>query len=200
MACICDSSGGMRATSLTRPGQEGNTIGTSCRLQGGEPKVDLPTPVTPRLRASVQPWRRGRRRATHPDPTGHRTRHLWEEIWAQDAWLDILGRFIHVQFQAMRRRARPSSGPARSSSRATTNGTPSAASRRPPAPRDRATRTSSSTRRAQARATPSPGSSIGSCHVLAIDSRPQSELASGPAQALGCEPLDPIPIGEPTAA
>ena len=31
-----------------------------------------------------------------PDPTGHRTRYLWEEIWARDAWLDLLGRFIHV--------------------------------------------------------------------------------------------------------
>jgi type I restriction enzyme R subunit len=31
-----------------------------------------------------------------PDATGHRTRYLWEEVWARDAWLDILGRFIHV--------------------------------------------------------------------------------------------------------
>ena len=31
-----------------------------------------------------------------PDPTGHRTRYLWEEIWARDAWLDLLGRFVHV--------------------------------------------------------------------------------------------------------
>ncbi len=31
-----------------------------------------------------------------PDPTGHRTRYLWEEIWAREAWLDLLGRFIHV--------------------------------------------------------------------------------------------------------
>ena len=31
-----------------------------------------------------------------PDPTGHRTRYLWEELWARDAWLDILARFIHV--------------------------------------------------------------------------------------------------------
>ncbi len=31
-----------------------------------------------------------------PDPSGHRTRYLWEEVWARDAWLDILGRFIHV--------------------------------------------------------------------------------------------------------
>jgi type I restriction enzyme R subunit len=31
-----------------------------------------------------------------PDPTGHRTRYLWEELWASEAWLDILARFIHV--------------------------------------------------------------------------------------------------------
>ncbi len=31
-----------------------------------------------------------------PDSTGHRTRYLWEEVWARDAWLDLLGRFIHV--------------------------------------------------------------------------------------------------------
>jgi type I restriction enzyme, R subunit len=31
-----------------------------------------------------------------PDPTGHPARYLWEEIWARDAWLDLLGRFIHV--------------------------------------------------------------------------------------------------------
>ena len=31
-----------------------------------------------------------------PDPDGHRTRYLWEQVWARDAWLDLLGRFIHV--------------------------------------------------------------------------------------------------------
>jgi type I restriction enzyme R subunit len=31
-----------------------------------------------------------------PDPTGHRTRYLWEEVWSRDAWLDLLGRFVHV--------------------------------------------------------------------------------------------------------
>ena len=31
-----------------------------------------------------------------PDPSGHRTRYLWEEVWGRDAWLDILGRFVHV--------------------------------------------------------------------------------------------------------
>jgi type I restriction enzyme R subunit len=36
-------------------------------------------------------------RGNPPDPTGHRTRYLWEEVWSRDAWLDILGRFIHVE-------------------------------------------------------------------------------------------------------
>jgi type I restriction enzyme R subunit len=31
-----------------------------------------------------------------PDPDGHRTRYLWEQVWARDAWLDLLGRFVHV--------------------------------------------------------------------------------------------------------
>ena len=31
-----------------------------------------------------------------PDATGHRTRYLWEQVWARDAWLDLLGRFIHI--------------------------------------------------------------------------------------------------------
>jgi type I restriction enzyme R subunit len=31
-----------------------------------------------------------------PDPTGHASRYLWEEVWARDAWLDLLGRFVHV--------------------------------------------------------------------------------------------------------
>jgi len=31
-----------------------------------------------------------------PDPTGHRTRYLWEDVWARDAWLDLLGRFVHI--------------------------------------------------------------------------------------------------------
>src|SRR5690606_20558394 len=27
----------------------------------------------------------------------HRTHYLWEEIWAKDTWMDILGRFVHTQ-------------------------------------------------------------------------------------------------------
>ncbi len=44
------------------------------------------------------PFNRGNAggRGNPPDPTGHRTRYLWEELWARDAWLDILARFIHV--------------------------------------------------------------------------------------------------------
>ncbi|MGC2207519.1 MAG: type I restriction endonuclease [Candidatus Dormiibacterota bacterium] len=32
-----------------------------------------------------------------PNPNGHRTAYLWERVWARDAWLDILARFIHVE-------------------------------------------------------------------------------------------------------
>ena len=35
-------------------------------------------------------------RATPPTRPATATRYLWEEIWARDAWLDLLGRFIHV--------------------------------------------------------------------------------------------------------
>jgi type I restriction enzyme R subunit len=37
-----------------------------------------------------------------PNPLGHRTAYLWERVWQRDAWLDLLGRFIHVE--------RPSTG------------------------------------------------------------------------------------------
>jgi len=32
-----------------------------------------------------------------PNPSGHKTSYLWEKVWARDAWLDILHRFIHVE-------------------------------------------------------------------------------------------------------
>jgi type I restriction enzyme R subunit len=37
-----------------------------------------------------------------PNPNGHRTAYLWERVWERDAWMDLLGRFIHVE--------RPTSG------------------------------------------------------------------------------------------
>jgi type I restriction enzyme R subunit len=38
-----------------------------------------------------------------PNPHGHRTAYLWEKVWARDAWMDLLARFIHVE--------RPTQGP-----------------------------------------------------------------------------------------
>ena len=32
-----------------------------------------------------------------PNPNGHRTAYLWERAWEKDAWLDLLGRFVHVE-------------------------------------------------------------------------------------------------------
>lgn len=32
-----------------------------------------------------------------PNPAGHRTSYLWEQVWSRDAWLDLLGRFVHVE-------------------------------------------------------------------------------------------------------
>ncbi len=29
-----------------------------------------------------------------PNPNGHRTAYLWEEVWQRDSWLEILGRYI----------------------------------------------------------------------------------------------------------
>ena len=51
------------------------------------------------LKTRFLPFNRGDAggKGNAPDPTGHRTRYLWEEIWARDAWLDLLGRFIHVE-------------------------------------------------------------------------------------------------------
>jgi type I restriction enzyme R subunit len=32
-----------------------------------------------------------------PNPNGHRTSYLWERVWAKDAWIDLLNRFVHVR-------------------------------------------------------------------------------------------------------
>jgi len=31
------------------------------------------------------------------NPNGYKTAYLWEQVWQKDAWMDILGRFIHLQ-------------------------------------------------------------------------------------------------------
>jgi len=45
------------------------------------------------------PFNRGHDRGlgNPPNPQGHRTAYLWERVWEKDAWLDLLGRFVHVE-------------------------------------------------------------------------------------------------------
>ena len=42
-----------------------------------------------------------------PNPDGHRTAYLWERVWSRNAWMDILGRFIHVEKPSKGSKARP---------------------------------------------------------------------------------------------
>src|SRR5687767_15530355 len=36
--------------------------------------------------------------AGNPDnPVGYRTAYLWENIWHRDSWLDLIGRFLHIE-------------------------------------------------------------------------------------------------------
>ena len=42
-----------------------------------------------------------------PDPDGHRTAYLWERVWSRDAWMDVLGRFIHVEKPSKGSKTRP---------------------------------------------------------------------------------------------
>jgi len=37
-----------------------------------------------------------------PNPKGHKTAYLWEEILIKDSWMDILGRFIHLEVQEIK--------------------------------------------------------------------------------------------------
>jgi len=32
-----------------------------------------------------------------PNPDGHRTAYLWQQVWQRDNWLDLLKRFVHVE-------------------------------------------------------------------------------------------------------
>nr|AFM92598.1 type III restriction protein res subunit [Acaryochloris sp. HICR111A] len=32
-----------------------------------------------------------------PNPNGYKTAYLWETIWAKESWLDIVGRFLHLE-------------------------------------------------------------------------------------------------------
>jgi type I restriction enzyme R subunit len=47
------------------------------------------------------PFNRGHNSgAGNPDhPSGYRTGYLWQEVWQRDSFLDILGRFVHLQVE-----------------------------------------------------------------------------------------------------
>lgn len=32
-----------------------------------------------------------------PNPQGHKTSYMWEYVWTKDSWMDIIGRFLHIQ-------------------------------------------------------------------------------------------------------
>jgi type I restriction enzyme, R subunit len=32
-----------------------------------------------------------------PNPNGYKTAYLWEKVWEKDSWLDIVGRFLHLE-------------------------------------------------------------------------------------------------------
>jgi type I restriction enzyme R subunit len=32
-----------------------------------------------------------------PNEDGYRTSYLWENVWQRNAWLDLLGRFVHIE-------------------------------------------------------------------------------------------------------
>ena len=34
-----------------------------------------------------------------PNPNGYKTAYLWESVWAKDSWMDIIGRFLHLQIE-----------------------------------------------------------------------------------------------------
>ena len=42
-----------------------------------------------------------------PNPDGHPAAYLWEQVWSRDAWMDILGRFIHVEKPSKGSKVRP---------------------------------------------------------------------------------------------
>ena len=37
-----------------------------------------------------------------PNPAGHKTAYLWEEILSKDSWMDILGRYMHLEVKEIK--------------------------------------------------------------------------------------------------
>lgn len=42
-----------------------------------------------------------------PNPDGHRTAYLWQQVWQRDSCLDVLQRFVQVEKQAKKTKQRP---------------------------------------------------------------------------------------------
>lgn len=36
-----------------------------------------------------------------PNPNGYKTAYLWEQVWAKDSWMDILGKFVMLQTEEL---------------------------------------------------------------------------------------------------
>ena len=55
------------------------------------------------------PFNRGHNlgKGNPPNPDGHRTAYLWEQVWQRDAWMDLLARFVHVDKPSRGSRAQP---------------------------------------------------------------------------------------------
>ena len=45
------------------------------------------------------------------EPGRHRSAYLWEQVWRRHAWLDILGRFVHVEQHQLGKKARATRQP-----------------------------------------------------------------------------------------
>jgi type I restriction enzyme, R subunit len=60
-------------------------------------------------RTRFLPFNRGYQRGAGnpPNPDGHATAYLWEQVWQRDAWLDLLHRFVHVEKPAKGSKKRP---------------------------------------------------------------------------------------------
>ena len=42
-----------------------------------------------------------------PNPSGHKTSYMWEYIWTKDSWMDIIGRFLHIQTEYFKYDGKP---------------------------------------------------------------------------------------------
>ena len=75
------------------------TLGRALVHFGVDTEKAFMTTRLDRERTAFLPFNRGDglEAGNPPNPHGHRTAYLWEQVWQRVAWLDILQRFIHVE-------------------------------------------------------------------------------------------------------